>query len=191
VLLRSGAFALVVLDGVPRLAERVAVRLARLARDAGAALVVTADDGAMAAALPVALRLRVESSARLIAITVEKGGPRRRVEVRYGVDVADRLCAHPEVGDRRGVERRGPRALVASGRDIPVGGTSMGAVGGGGRGGGAAPAPVRGPRGGGAVPDDRIVPPWRRGLERVEPGPIARRAGRRDPSRSAAACGVG
>ncbi|MBC7791585.1 MAG: hypothetical protein H7Z74_16690, partial [Anaerolineae bacterium] len=58
VLLRSGAFALVVLDGTPPLSRSVAVRLTRLARSAGAALVVTGEESA--AAIPGALRLRVE-----------------------------------------------------------------------------------------------------------------------------------
>ncbi|HEU4565042.1 MAG TPA: hypothetical protein VFS05_10355 [Gemmatimonadaceae bacterium] len=152
VLLRSGAFALVVLDGAPRLAQGVAVRLGRLARETGAALVVTADAEEGSAMLPAALRLRVErartdtarrpaargaasprpaaartpsarspsarspsarsaaataspGARRAIAITVEKGGLRRRVEVGYDIGVASRLCTHPEVGDRRG--RRG------------------------------------------------------------------------------------
>ena len=43
VLLRSGAFELVVLDGAPPLRRSVAVRLTRLARDADAALVVAGD----------------------------------------------------------------------------------------------------------------------------------------------------
>jgi hypothetical protein len=44
VLLRSGAFALVVLDGAPMLARGVAVRLTRLAREADAAFLVLGDD---------------------------------------------------------------------------------------------------------------------------------------------------
>ncbi|MDQ3517385.1 MAG: DNA recombination/repair protein RecA, partial [Gemmatimonadota bacterium] len=58
VLLRSGAFALVVLDGTPPLSRSVAVRLTRLARSAGAALIVTGEESA--AAIPGALRLRIE-----------------------------------------------------------------------------------------------------------------------------------
>jgi hypothetical protein len=43
VVLRSGAFGLVVLDGAPPLSSGTAARLTRLARDAGAALVVVGD----------------------------------------------------------------------------------------------------------------------------------------------------
>src|SRR5919204_2510282 len=64
VLLRSGAFALVVLDGAPPLSRGVAVRLTRLARDAGAALVVVGEGAGRAAAVPGALRLRVERGTR-------------------------------------------------------------------------------------------------------------------------------
>jgi hypothetical protein len=66
-LLRTGAFALVVLDGAPPLPRAVAARLTRLARDAGSALVLSAElpqgDGAGSSGatfLPGALRLRVE-----------------------------------------------------------------------------------------------------------------------------------
>ena len=109
-LLRSGAFALVVLDGAPPLADAVAVRLARLARESGVALVVAAEDDRAAAALGGALRLRVARRARRVEVTVEKGGRRTTVEVWHGRSgaVADRVRAHPEVPDRRGVAR--PRA---------------------------------------------------------------------------------
>jgi energy-coupling factor transporter ATP-binding protein EcfA2 len=112
-LLRSGAFALVVLDGAPPLGSAAAVRLARLARDGGAAFVVAADDDAAAAALGGALRLRVARSGRMDRITVEKGGRRRTVEVGHGRAVEDRVCTHPEVPDRRGVAR--PRAARDAG----------------------------------------------------------------------------
>jgi energy-coupling factor transporter ATP-binding protein EcfA2 len=104
-LLRSGAFALVVLDGAPPLTSAVAVRLARLARDGGSAFVVAADDDAAAAALGGALRLRVARSKRVDRITVEKGGRRTTVEVEHERTLAHRVCAHPEVPDRRGVAR--------------------------------------------------------------------------------------
>ena len=58
VLLRSGAFALVVLDGAPRLSREVAVRLTLLARESDAALLVLGDD-AKGSALGGALRMRV------------------------------------------------------------------------------------------------------------------------------------
>ena len=169
-LLRTGAFALVVLDGAPALSRAVAVRLTRLAREGDAALVVVPDPderGASAGAMVGgALRLRVERRApaprvarppgaaagarariawrppsphapsphapgviagraeggpakgqhrgrgigrRVVAVTVEKGGPHHTVEVHCAVAVARRLCADPEVPDRRGVARRAAR----------------------------------------------------------------------------------
>ena len=124
VLLRSGAFALVVLDGAPTLTKPAAVRLTRLARDSGAALVVLGDRTGAATLLGGAVRLVVErptpsrrrpegrhggnateSPTRTIAVRVEKGGTLRTVEVSCAVAVARRLCAHPEVPDRRGVAR--------------------------------------------------------------------------------------
>jgi hypothetical protein len=143
VLLRSGAFALVVLVGAPPLTRQVAVRLTRLARDADASLVVAAEDARRATMLGGALQLRVErvpcgrarhgtggtggmtgprgSSAGRgsVVITVEKGGTRRTVEVSYVVNVARRLCTHPEVPDRRGVARSRSRGV--STRASPVG----------------------------------------------------------------------
>ena len=110
ILLRGGAFALVVLDGAPPLSPPVATRLLRLAHDTNTALVVTGvGDAAPATQLAGALRLRLTRTRHrrrhAIAITVEKGGRRTTVEVEYVVSVARRVCAHPEVPDRRGVER--------------------------------------------------------------------------------------
>ncbi len=131
ILLRSGAFALVVLDGAPTLTKSAAVRLTRLARDGGAALVILGDRAGAATQLGGAVRLVVERAApgsrrsprsgarsgpplgqgagrdtmRTIAVRVEKGGTFRTVEVSCAVAVARRLCAHPEVLDRRGVAR--------------------------------------------------------------------------------------
>ena len=131
VLLRSGAFALVVLDGAPTLTKSAAVRLTRLARDGGAALVILGDRTGGASQLGGAVRLVVERQTpgarrprhdarhggdgrttetgehrtRTIAVRVEKGGTLRTVEVSCAVAVARRLCAHPEVPDRRGVAR--------------------------------------------------------------------------------------
>ena len=184
VLLRSGAFALVVLDAAPPLSRTVAVRLTRLARETGAAFVVAGEPGAGATGttpLAGALRFRVSAihargappasrqgrrrerehalndrttadAARgaasgrtrvlsslpapirvpaahdassteegrprrretIIAVLVEKGGIHRTVEVSCAIDLSRRLCAHPEVPDRRGVARR------ASGRGQPL-----------------------------------------------------------------------
>jgi hypothetical protein len=142
VLLRSGAFTLVVLDGAPTLTKSGAVRLTRLARDSGAALVILGDRAGAASQLGGAVRLVVERrtpgsrrpprhdarhdarhggdgrgspasgtndtgavTTRTIAVRVEKGGTLRTVEVSCAVAVARRLCAHPEVPDRRGVAR--------------------------------------------------------------------------------------
>jgi energy-coupling factor transporter ATP-binding protein EcfA2 len=115
ILLRGGAFALVVLDGAPPLSPPVATRLLRLAHDTNTALVVTGvGDAAPGTRLAGALKLRLTRTRQrrrhAIAITVEKGGRRTTVEVEYVVSVARRVCAHPEVPDRRGVERpRGKR----------------------------------------------------------------------------------
>jgi hypothetical protein len=133
VLLRSGAFALVVLDGAPPLTRSIAVRLTRLAHDAAAALVVVGGDNSQPSMISGALRLHVSrirrksrhdiASAgadpptppgvmtRWMTITVEKGGrgQRQTVEVEHAVSVAHRLCAHPEVPDRRGAARTGGR----------------------------------------------------------------------------------
>jgi len=146
VLLRSGAFALVVLDGAPALTRSNAVRLTRLARDANCALLVLGDHAGAATQLGGAVRLVVErpspgqrrrharldarrserpgravleqggrgssstsssdgGATRTILVRVEKGGTLRTVEVSCAVAVARRLCAHPEVPDRRGVAR--------------------------------------------------------------------------------------
>jgi hypothetical protein len=118
-LLRSGAFALVVLDGAPVLPRVVAVRLAQLAREADAALLLLGE-GTRASEIGGALRLVMR---RPKAITVEKGGPHQNVilrlknpekEARHGItgeDLAHRLRAHPEIPDRRGVAGpRDPRA---------------------------------------------------------------------------------
>lgn len=140
ILLRSGAFALVVLDGAPTLTKPAAVRLTRLARDSGAALVILGDRAGAASQLGGAVRLVLErttagsrrsprpdarqgsspgeSTMRTIAVRIEKGGTLRTVEVSCAVAVARRLCAHPEVPDRRGVARgpAGGNRHVRSGR---------------------------------------------------------------------------
>jgi len=121
ILLRGGAFALVVLDGAPPLAPPVATRLLRLAHDTNTALVVTGvGDAAPATQLAGALRLRLTRTRQrrrhAIAITVEKGGRRTTVEVEYVVSVARRVCTHPEVPDRRGVER--PRSRRGAHRAV-------------------------------------------------------------------------
>jgi recombination protein RecA len=126
ILLRSGAFRLVVLDGAPILERGIAVRLTRLAREADAAFLVLSDDP-KASELAGSLRLRVVKTARRrksalstaqhISVVIEKGGPYQQVnigEVDGGIEVARRVRSHPEVPDRRGVARTqsaGERAL--------------------------------------------------------------------------------
>lgn len=176
VLLRSGAFALVVLDGAPPLARPVAVRLGRLAREHDAALVNLVDEGGgSGVTVGGALRLRVRrvrgerrthappgrgghgrqggtwgrsagsgeqarggrdrgaSYGPRLRISIEKGGPQRTVEVGCAVGMARRLCAHPEVPDRRGVARR-PGAAAGGerggggGGDTALPGTDAAAV---------------------------------------------------------------
>lgn len=148
-LLRSGVFALVVLDGAPLLSRVNGVRLAQLARERDAALVVVTD-GAQPSRLGGTTRLRVTLNRPLnhplnqplnhlatthpprrrppltavlpsgalagrasaapgpppgFSVTVEKGGILRSVEVSCAVVVARRMCADPEIPDRRGVAR--------------------------------------------------------------------------------------
>ncbi|MBI2408313.1 MAG: hypothetical protein HYV19_08460 [Gemmatimonadetes bacterium] len=115
VLLRSGAFGLVILDGAPALSRPVTVRLVRLARASDAAFVLLAPDGqhaGVAGALqlrvqrvrgkrksePLDLTTRLEGSPRSSArtpaqpelrrlmISIEKGGSAQRVEVSYAAD---------------------------------------------------------------------------------------------------------
>jgi hypothetical protein len=128
VLLRSGAFALVVLDGAPPLPRPVAVRLARLAREGGAALLVLVSDGTDATTVPLpgALRLRVglaaapqrrprheeqrpalrdDGGARRLAIAVERGGAPGAAEVECSVVMPRCLCVAPEPHDRRAAAR--------------------------------------------------------------------------------------
>lgn len=112
-LLRSGAFTLVVLDGAPVLPRVVAVRLAQLARESDAALLLLGD-GTRATEVGGALRVRLAASggarprsarSGTVTATLEKGGPYHHVqlEVGHGIGIARRLCAHPQVPDRRGV----------------------------------------------------------------------------------------
>jgi recombination protein RecA len=109
-LLRSAAFALVVLDGAPVLPRAVAVRLAQLARESDAALLLLGE-GTKASEVGGALRLRLDgkrspgaATHRVIA-TLEKGGPYQHIELEVGRGhgIARRLCTHPEIPDRRGV----------------------------------------------------------------------------------------
>ena len=120
VLLRSGSFALVVLDSAPPISRAIAVRLTGLARESDAAFVVVGSSGATR--LGGAVRLRVHRRRQRLRIAIEKGARveagsvggssrlQQVVEVRCANGVARRLCTYPEVPDRRGAAR------AASGR---------------------------------------------------------------------------
>jgi len=135
VLLRTGAFGLVVVDQAPACARSVAVRLQRLARDKDCALVVRRPDGQTARrpektvidALWPSVRLAVCPSAdgfipaapgagcawpgpRTVRVTIEKGGAPRAAEVTLGTDLPDRLRPHWAVRDRRAGRTSGASA---------------------------------------------------------------------------------
>ncbi|MEO7522080.1 MAG: hypothetical protein ABIW79_09715 [Gemmatimonas sp.] len=115
-LLRSGVFALVVLDGAPPLQRVQGVRLSGLARDRDAAFVVVVD-GTRASRVSGAIRLRIEKhgAGRDFSVIVEKGGSLRTVEVQSAVVMARRVCADSEIPDRRGVARGTRRAWAPRG----------------------------------------------------------------------------
>ncbi|HMC53543.1 MAG TPA: hypothetical protein VKH19_00100 [Gemmatimonadaceae bacterium] len=126
VLLRSGAFSLVVLDSAPPISRAIAVRLTGLARESNAALVIVG--AASATQLGGAVRLRVQRRRQRLTIAIEKGGsvgsgvPGRSnrfqhvVEVRCANGVARRLYTHSEVPDRRGTARTASGRLGKAGR---------------------------------------------------------------------------
>lgn len=109
-LLRTGAFALVILDGAPVLPRPIAVRLAHLAREADTALLLLRD-GTRATDGGAALRLRfTRGDHRRVVVTPEKGGLHPHpvpLALDHDLPTAHRLCAHPTVPDRRGVARTG------------------------------------------------------------------------------------
>ncbi len=110
VLLRSAAFSLVVLDSAPSISRAVAVRLTGLARESNAVFVTVGSSGATK--LGGAVRLRVSRRRQRLRIAIEKGADvsgngrlQHVVEVGCADGVARRLCAYPEVPDRRGAAR--------------------------------------------------------------------------------------
>jgi hypothetical protein len=117
VLLRSGSFALVVLDSAPPISRAIAVRLTGLARESNAAFVIVGSTGATR--LGGAVRLRLHRRRHRLRIAIEKGarvesgigssGFHQVVEVSCANGVARRLSSHPEVPDRRGVPREAGR----------------------------------------------------------------------------------
>jgi hypothetical protein len=117
-LLRTGAFALVVLDGAPVLPRAVAVRLAQLARDSDAALLLLGE-GTRASEIGGALRVvMAKRGAAGVTATIEKGGPHQHVPLQLSLEIgrgnsvgiARRVHSHPEVPDRRGVAKGRRRA---------------------------------------------------------------------------------
>jgi hypothetical protein len=132
VLLRTGAFGLVIVDRAPAPTRRVAVRLQRLAHDKDTALVIrgiqtarrTVDGGSRLPGYGAALVLAVEPvartsgfvpalpgwggawpAARTLRITTLKGGAPRAAEVVVGSSLPDRLRPHWAVRDRRAPPR--------------------------------------------------------------------------------------
>ncbi len=132
VLLRTGAFGLVIVDRVAAPVRRVAVRLQRLAHDKDTALVVRVAQtprrqvvsGSQLPAYGAAMVLAVEPpiggagfipalsgwggawpAARTLRVTTLKGGAPRAAEVVVGVPLPDRLRPHWAVRDRRAPQR--------------------------------------------------------------------------------------
>ncbi|MEK7403289.1 MAG: hypothetical protein AABZ80_13110 [Gemmatimonadota bacterium] len=125
VLLRSAAFSLVVLDSAPLVSRAIAVRLMGLARDSNAAFVVASADNATK--LGGAVRLRVNRRRQRLRIAIEKGAASQNrvqgghqnlnvVEISCVDGMASRLCAYPEVPDRRGAARGAGRRDTRRGR---------------------------------------------------------------------------
>lgn len=111
VLLRSGAFALVVLDGAPVLSRQAALRLVGLARDKDAAFLVVGEGTVSQLGGAVRMETRRRWGAPRLRtpttiVHVMHGAPRTTVEIPHEVHRPRRLSAHPEVPDRRGVARR-------------------------------------------------------------------------------------
>lgn len=133
ILLRTGAFGLVIVDQCPALPRRIGVRLQRLARDKDCVIVVRpAAKAAREPAAPGALqyapsiRLTVSPSstgfvpalpgghawpgARTISVRIDKGGAPRAVEVSLGFSLPHRLRPHWAVRDRRAGHRTSRRS---------------------------------------------------------------------------------
>jgi hypothetical protein len=118
VLLRSGAFTLVVLDSAPPLTRQVALRLVGLARDKDAAFVVVGHGPVSQVGGAVRMEMKRRwggGQRRPSELTVLRGGLRSTIEVPSVIHHPRRLCAHPEVPDRRGVAGR-PAAAPPVGR---------------------------------------------------------------------------
>jgi hypothetical protein len=132
ILLRTGAFGLVIVDRAPAPPRRIAVRLQRLAHDKDAALVIRdapthqRADARAGLGYGASVRLCVDTStprfvpalpgwggawpaARTLRVTTLKGGAPRAAEVVVGFPLPDRLRPHWAVRDRRAPQRAGRR----------------------------------------------------------------------------------
>jgi len=61
-----------------------------------------------------------ERVVRRLSVVIEKGGAHQTVEVRCAIGVARRLCAHPQVPDRRGVAQRAAGGSGSEQRATPA-----------------------------------------------------------------------
>ena len=139
-LLRTGAFGLVIVDQAPAAARPVAVRLQRLARDKDAVLMIRRTDGQTdrrTEALRPSVRLSVRPSEtgflpavpgagaawpgpRTVRVSIDKGGAPRAAEVSVAFALPYRLRPHWAVRDRRpgssgrSLSGRGQRERVAT-----------------------------------------------------------------------------
>ena len=132
-LLRSGVFGLVVLDGAPPLTRVQGIRLAQLTRERQAACVLLTHQTQGTPhhrRVPGALQLRltlgrwrsgVSSGCTprvALGLTVEKGGPltsSKSLEVDCVIGMAGRMSTDSEVPDRRGVARSARHPWTARG----------------------------------------------------------------------------
>ncbi|MCU0627169.1 MAG: DNA recombination/repair protein RecA, partial [Gemmatimonadaceae bacterium] len=110
VLLRAGAFALVILDGAPALPRAVVVRLARLAQDRQVAFLLAGDDApGTTPPIGAALRLAVSHEAplprrrrrRALVVQVTKGATPATVRLPYALAIPRHLGRHPLPPDRK------------------------------------------------------------------------------------------
>ncbi len=116
ILLRSGLFTLVVLDNVSIMSRNVTEKLARIARDRDAALVLTTDldraaQGSGVLRIKISLKAAVAAPAsapasggRVLSISLPNLTSSIQVSRATTPPLARSLRAHPPVPDRRGVE---------------------------------------------------------------------------------------
>jgi hypothetical protein len=120
VLLRSGAFALVVLDRAPPLSRSTSARLIRLARETGTALVVAGEEGRGSGVTGAAVRMGIAKREfpGIEAFNSGKGergkGKRHGGNRKSGVGLGN---GESGIGRERGAPRRASR--IRPGRSIP------------------------------------------------------------------------